>query len=174
MADYTSISVATDGAVTTLAIARPDKLNAITPTVFAELPRLLERAGPGREGTKGSITGLFAVLVEGDDHNEPIADAARLKEIKDRLYDRGLDPGEPGSPDMRSAILTYEKEAALDSWGALLVSFAVIGFASSIGAKTKLNMVQYGFAHGMRRVRHGLNALGIDRSHLLHDLKKTV
>ena len=45
--------------------------------------------------------------------SEPIADAARLKEIKDRLYDRGLDPGEPGSADMRNAILTYEKEASL-------------------------------------------------------------
>lgn len=59
-----------------LAAGEPAVARGYTPSVFSTLPKLLERAGPGIEGA-GTITGIFSVLIDGDDHNDPVADSIR-------------------------------------------------------------------------------------------------
>lgn len=78
-----------------LAAGEPPTTRGFTPSVWSELPKLLERAGTSTGA--GSITGLYTVLVEGDDMNEPVADAARSLldghvELSRRIATRGRFP----------------------------------------------------------------------------------
>ena len=59
-----------------LAGGEPPVSRGFPPSVFSTLPQILERAGPGLDGS-GTITGIYSVLVDGDNHNEPISDAIR-------------------------------------------------------------------------------------------------
>jgi flagellum-specific ATP synthase len=61
---------------TALASGEPPVARGYPPSVFGNLPQLLERAGPAADGG-GSITGIYAVLVDGDNHNEPVSDVIR-------------------------------------------------------------------------------------------------
>jgi flagellum-specific ATP synthase len=125
-----------------LAIGEPPATRGFTPSVFALLPRLLERAGTSDVGT---ITGLYTVLVEGDDMNEPISDAVRgildghvvlsrelahrnhypaidvLSSIS-RLQGALLDPGQNAAAGtVRETLATYREKEDLITIGAYAI-----------------------------------------------------
>ncbi|GJE01381.1 flagellar protein export ATPase FliI [Methylobacterium isbiliense] len=87
-----------------LAAGEPAVARGFPPSVFSDLPRLLERAGPGGEG-QGSITGIFSVLVDGDDHNDPVADSIRGTLDGHIVLDRGIaDQGRYPAIDLLGSI----------------------------------------------------------------------
>jgi len=102
-----------------LAVGEPPATKGYPPSVFATLPRLLERVAPARQG--GSITGLYTVLVEGDDLSDPVADASRSLldghiVLSRRLAEHGhfpaVDPLQSLSRVQREVASAVEIEAA--------------------------------------------------------------
>jgi flagellum-specific ATP synthase len=122
-----------------LSVGEPPATRGYPPSVFSMLARLLERAGPG---PRGSITGLYTVLVDGDDHNEPIADAARSILDGHVVLDRRLATGghfpsvEPLESISRvaGAVTTPEQRAAATELRRLLAAHRDVRELVEIGA----------------------------------------
>lgn len=124
-----------------LAIGEPPTTRGYTPSVFALLPRLLERAG---NGPRGSITGLYTVLVEGDDMNEPVADTARSildghivlsRALAQQNHYPAIDVLQSVSRIMPS-VTTPEHVAAAGELRSLLAAYAEAEDLINIGAYT--------------------------------------
>jgi flagellum-specific ATP synthase len=122
-----------------LAAGEPPTTRGYTPSVFAQLPRLLERAG---KNNQGSITGIYTVLVDGDDFNEPVADAVRsildghivlTRELADRGHYPAIDVLKSISR-LKSDIVSEENNESGRHLLRQLASFARVEDMVNIGA----------------------------------------
>jgi flagellum-specific ATP synthase len=125
-----------------LAAGEPPTTRGYTPSVFAQLPKLLERAGQSLEG---SITGVYTVLVEGDDFNEPVADAVRsildghivlTRELADQGHYPSIDVLKSVSR-LRPDIVPREALQAGNRLLSLLATYRRVEDMVSIGAYAK-------------------------------------
>jgi flagellum-specific ATP synthase len=137
-----------------LAIGEPPTTKGYTPSVFATLPKLLERAGSFRD--QGSITGLYTVLVDGDDMTEPIADAVRSildghivlsREIAARNHYPAIDVLNSVSRVMRDIISPRHQELAGRARN-VLAAYAEAEDLINIGAYVKGSNPRIDYAIG--------------------------
>ncbi len=122
-----------------LAIGEPPTTRGYTPSVFALLPKLLERTGAGKKGT---ITGLYTVLVEGDDMNEPVADTVRgildghivlSRALASRGHYPAIDPL-PSVSRLMSEITAPEHQQAAQRLREILATYRDAEDLISVGA----------------------------------------
>ena len=125
-----------------LAAGEPPTTRGYTPSVFAHLPKLLERAGKNKSG---SITGIYTVLVDGDDFTEPIADATRsildghivlTRDLADQGHFPAIDVLKSISR-LRSDVTTPEQRAAGTTLIRLLATYRRVEDMVNIGAYAK-------------------------------------
>lgn len=128
-----------------LSAGEPPATRGYPPSVFAELPKLLERAGPGLQGS-GSITGLFSVLVEGDDFNEPIADAVRGILDGHVLLDRRIAEGGryPAVDVLRSLSRTAHQVQSTDEAALVRHARTVLALHSDMADLVRLGAYRQG------------------------------
>lgn len=127
-----------------LAIGEPPATKGYPPSVFAKLPALVERAGNGAAG-KGSITGFYTVLSEGDDLQDPIADASRAIldghiVLSRKLADSGHFPAvdiEQSISRVMPAVTSMEHQLMARQLKQLYASFQQSKDLISIGAYVK-------------------------------------
>ena len=150
-----------------LAAGEPAVARGYAPSVFSDLPRLLERAGPGVEGS-GSITGIFSVLVDGDDHNDPVADNIRGTLDGHIVLDRAIaDQGRYPAVNILSSISRLAQPRWTPEQSALVDAAARADRALRGDARTQVD----GRLHAGQR--SGAGSGGQDRAAHLRSMTQT-